>query len=298
MLQRFFALSRSTHGVLDLAMPGFAALLWLGRFPDWLVLAICLVAALAGYTAIYALNDIVGFKDDKEKVAGGIKPGYAVEASVLRYPIAQNLVSMGGALAWFVLWFAISVGCILWLNPRILIILCGAAALEVVYVKLFKVTWWRTLVSGLVKSAGPVAAVFAVVQKPSWPWLVLMVLWLMLWEIGGQNILAAWNDLEEDRRVGARTIPLSLGLPAAGRIVVVLLVLTVLASLLLPVMSPLALDWRYVLAALIAGAALLLAPALRLVGTLDGRHAARLFDLSSFYPFAMLAIAVAFVLTG
>src|SRR3546814_12853855 len=56
-MRRFLALSRSLHGVLDIAMPGFVALLWLGRFPDWRVLAICLGPALAGYTATYALND-------------------------------------------------------------------------------------------------------------------------------------------------------------------------------------------------------------------------------------------------
>jgi 4-hydroxybenzoate polyprenyltransferase len=47
-MRRFLALSRSLHGVLDIAMPGFVALLWLGRFPDWRVLAICLGTALAG----------------------------------------------------------------------------------------------------------------------------------------------------------------------------------------------------------------------------------------------------------
>lgn len=298
MLQRFLALSRSTHGVLDIAMPGFAALLWLGHFPDWPVLAVCLLAALSGYTAIYALNDIVGFKDDQEKVAGGLKSGYAVEASAMRYPIAQNLVSMRGALAWFTLWLAIAAGCIWWLNPRILVILLGAAALEIVYVKLLKVTWWRTLVSGLVKSAGPVAAVFAVVGQPDWARLALMVVWLVLWEIGGQNILADWNDIEEDRRLGARTIPLVFGLPAAGKLVLLLLVLVVLVSFALPLISPLALDWRYFAAAALAGIVLLVAPALLLARTLNGRHAAWLFDLSSAYPAAMLAIALVFVVFG
>lgn len=47
MIRRFLALSRSTHGVLDIAMPGFAALLWLGRFPSGPVLTLCLLTALA-----------------------------------------------------------------------------------------------------------------------------------------------------------------------------------------------------------------------------------------------------------
>lgn len=289
-MRRFLALSRSAHGVLDIAMPGFAALLWLGNFPSWPVLALSLGAAIAGYTAIYALNDIVGAPDDREKVAGGLVPGYAVEASVMRYPIAQKLISINGALAWFFLWMAAAIVCIWLLNPRILVILLAAAILEIVYVKLFKVTWWRTIVSGLVKSAGPLAAVYAVVEQPHLPWLAVMLAWLMLWEVGGQNIPADWNDIDEDRRVGGSTIPLVFGPRAASWAILVLLTGTVSLSLVLPVMSPLTLGWQFRIAAAAAGILSLLAPALRLARTLDGRDAARLFDHSSLYPLAMLVI--------
>lgn len=290
MLRRFLALSRSAHGLLDIAMPGFVALLWLGHFPSWPVVALCLGAAVAGYTAIYALNDIMGVAADKGKVAGGVKPGYSVEASAMRYPIAQNLISMKAALAWFYFWMAVAVVCIWFLDPVILGILLAAAVLEIIYVKMFEVTWWRTLISGLVKSAGPVAAVYAVVEQPSLPWLAFMLLWLMMWEVGGQNIPADWNDIAEDRSVGGSTVPLVFGLPTAARAVLVLLAGVVALSLLLPVMSPLPLGWSYRTAALATGILLLLMPALRLVRTLDGREAARLFDLSSLYPLAMLGI--------
>jgi 4-hydroxybenzoate polyprenyltransferase len=295
-MRRFLALSRSLHGVLDIAMPGFVALLWLGHFPSWPVLALCLATALAGYTAIYALNDLIGVNDDKEKVAGGITPGYAVEASAMRYPLAQNLISMKGALAWFGFWFALAVLGTWLLNPMILLIVFAAVALEVVYVKLLKVTWWRTVISGLVKSAGPVAAVFAVIPAPSWSWLLGLLVWLMLWEIGGQNIPADWNDIEEDRRIGARTIPLVLGLRTASVLVAISLGLTVLASALLPRLSPLAGGWPFQLAILAAGAGLLLPPAIQLARTLDGRQAARLFDRASLYPLALLVIVTVFVL--
>ncbi|HET8898333.1 MAG TPA: UbiA family prenyltransferase [Rhodanobacteraceae bacterium] len=295
-LQRFLALSRSTHGVLDIAMPGFVALLWLGRFPDGSVLAICLVTALAGYTAIYALNDLIGFRDDKEKVADGIKPGYAVEASSSRYPLAQGLLSLRQGWAWFGFWFALAVAGIWLLNPRVLLILAVAAALEVAYVKLLKVSWWRTVVSALVKSAGPVAAVYAVVPDPAWPGLLLLLAWLMPWEIAGQNIPADWNDLEEDRRLGARTIPLRFGLRVASGVVLLGLATTTLLSLTLPRLSPLALGWAFPLAALLIGGWLLLWPAWRLARTLDGRDAARLFDRASLYPLALLALITGFVL--
>jgi 4-hydroxybenzoate polyprenyltransferase len=214
----------------------------------------------------------------------------------MRYPLAQNLISMKGALAWFGFWFALAVLGTCLLNPRILVIVFAAAALEVAYVKLLKVTWWRTVVSGLVKSAGPVAAVFAVIPAPPWSGLLGLLAWLMLWEIGGQNIPADWNDIEEDRRIGARTIPLVFGLRAASVLVAISLSLTVLASALLPRLSPLAGGWPFQLAILAAGAGLLLPPAIRLVYTLDGRQAARLFDRASLYPLVLLAIVTVFVL--
>ena len=93
-MKRFFALSRTTHGILDLATAAFCALLWLGDFPQWTVILLSLFTAFAGYTAVYALNDLVGVTVDREKFAGGeINAGYSVEASAQRYPLAQNILS-------------------------------------------------------------------------------------------------------------------------------------------------------------------------------------------------------------
>ena len=63
-LNPFLALSRTPHLVLDLATPGLAALLCLGAFPPAPVLFLGLVTAFAGYTAVYALNDIIDYRID------------------------------------------------------------------------------------------------------------------------------------------------------------------------------------------------------------------------------------------
>ncbi len=296
-MRRFLALSRSAHGALDIAMPGFVALLWLGDFPPWRVLLLCVLAGGAGYTAIYALNDLVGARTDREKFAGhGINAGYSVEASSLRYPLARNLIGPRGAFAWFGFWYGVAMAAAYLLNPAIVVITVAAGLLEVVYCKLLKVTYWRTLVSGLVKSAGPIAAVYAVDGDPSLSRLLLLLVWLMLWEIGGQNIPADWNDLEEDRRIGAQTIPLVLGPRVAAVLVVLTLALAVVASVFLPLVSPLALGLPYQITTLVSGCCFLLLPGVRLARTLDGRRAARLFDSASWYPLAQLTIILAFVL--
>lgn len=298
-MRKYLALSRSSHGVLDLAMTGFAALLWLGHFPTLPVLAVALVTAAAGYTALYALNDLVGVEVDREKFAGTApKPGYAVEASALRHPIAQGKLSLKRGAAWFALWYVVAFAGAWWLNPWLVVLVLLAPVLETAYCLLLKVTWWRAVVSGLVKSLGPVAAVLVVVPRPDPTWLALMVAWLITWEIGGQNIPADWNDVEEDRRVGARTIPVVFGPRVAGNAVLVALGSCVALSLCLPVMSPLALGLPYQLATFIAGLWLLLIPGYRLHRAHAEHPAARLFDRASLYPLVQLAIVLIFVLAA
>ncbi len=299
-MKRFLALSRTTHGILDLATPGACALLWLGAFPPWPVILLSLLTAFAGYTAIYALNDLVGVGVDREKYAlSGVNAGYSVEASDLRYPLARNLLPYRSGVAWFLAWYlAALVGSWL-LNPVIVFIVLAAAGLEILYCRLFKVTYLRTLVSGLVKASGPMAAVFVVVPHPSLPLLLLQLAWLVFWEIGGQNIPADWNDVEEDRRVNAKTIPLILGAPTAGLIVLVSLTLAVVTSLFLPLLYPVKLAWLYLPASLAAGYFLLLRPGFQLYRSRQSRQAARLFDRASYYPLAQLfLIALTLVLVN
>lgn len=295
MLARFLALSRSTHGVLDIAMTGFAALLWLGGFPAWPVLVVALVTAVAGYTALYALNDLVGVKVDREKVAGGLNAGYSVEASEHRYPIAQGKLSLKAGIAWFAVWYLVALAGAWWLNPLLVWVVLAAPILETVYCLLLKVSYWRVLVSGGVKSLGPVAAVLVVVPQPDAGLLALMVAWLFCWEIGGQNIPADWNDVEEDRRVGARTIPLVFGPKVAGVLVLVSLAATVALSLCLERMSPLALGWPFQIAVFLIGVFLLLVPGYRLFRRHEDRGAAALFDRASLYPPALLILITGWV---
>lgn len=299
MLRKLLALSRSTHGVMDMAMPGCAALLWLGTFPAWDVLLVSIVTVAAGYTAIYALNDLVGFRADREKFScREPNAGYSVESSEMRYPIARGKLRLRLGVLWFVFWFAVTLSGAWWLNPWLLPVVLAAPLLEALYCALLKVTWWRVLVSGVVKSLGPVAAVLVVVPQPHPGGLALMVLWVMAWEIGGQNIPADWNDVEEDRRIGARTIPVIFGAVTSARTVVLALLTTVALSLALPWLSPLQLGWTYQLVSGWIGLYLLLLPAFALWRSRDGRLAARLFDRASWYPVAQLLLVLVFVVAA
>ena len=298
-MKRFFALSRTSHGILDLAAPAFCALLWGGRFPAWNVILLSIFTAFAAYTAIYALNDLIGMAVDKEKFSRNqLNAGYSVEASELRYPLARNILSFKSGLLWMGFWLILALVGSYLLNPTIVFILIGAAILEIVYCLLLKVTYLRTLVSGFVKASGPIAAVFVVDPKPSLTPLLILLVWVYFWEIGGQNVPADWNDTAEDIAIHAKTIPIHFGPRKAALIVLAALTITVITSAFLPLVSPARLELPYILASLVIGFVLLLLPSFQLNKERDGRYAAKLFDRASYYPVALFAlISVVLVFT-
>lgn len=290
-MNRFFALSRTTHGVLDIAAPAFVAVLWAGTYPAWTLIGLSLVTAFAAYTATYALNDLAGYGVDREKYKDGMNAGYSVEASDLRYPLAQGKLSYKNGWLWFLVWAFIALLGAYFLNPVIDLILLSAFALEVLYVRLLKVTYWRTLVSGLVKSSGPISAIFVVDHHPDMWKVGLIFAWMLFWEIGGQNIAADWNDIEEDKRVHAVTIPLVFGPYKAGMIALVMLIGTTITSYFLPIAAGAVLPFWYPWLTVALGVWLLLLPGIDLWRHRgDGRKAAKLFDRASYYPFANLTL--------
>jgi 4-hydroxybenzoate polyprenyltransferase len=296
-MSRFFALSRTTHGLLDMAGPAFCALLWLGDFPAWWTIVLSLATAFAAYTSIYALNDLLGIKCDKEKFAGTqINAGYGVEASSERHPLARGLLSVRSGLIWAAAWFLLALVGSYVLNPVIVVVLLAAAALEVLYCQLQNVTYWRTLVSGLVKTSGPIAAVLVVDAKPAPGFLLLLAAWVFFWEIGGQNIPSDWNYTAEDQRAGAMTVPIRFGLRTAGLVIMLALAVSVIASGFLPSISPAPLGGVYLLVSLLFGFVLLLKPAYELYRSREVRLAARLFDRASYYPLSQFALISIFLL--
>jgi 4-hydroxybenzoate polyprenyltransferase len=296
-MNRYFTLSRTTHGLLDISAPAFCALLWMGAFPPWPIILLSLATAFAAYTSIYTLNDLVGLRFDREKFAAGgrVNQGYSVDCSERRHPLARNEICVRNAMLWAGFWFALALVGSYRLNPVIVVVLVLAALVEVLYVRLLKVTHLRAALSGLVKTSGPIAAILVVDTTPDPGRLLLMVMWLFFWEIGGQNIPSDWNDTVEDGRVRARTIPLQLGLASAGRIILASLSFTVLSSAFLPLISPGRLGLLYVAASLVVGYWLLLRPGLLLYRVREGTLAARLFDSASYYPLANLALISAFL---
>jgi 4-hydroxybenzoate polyprenyltransferase len=291
-LKLFLALSRTPHGLLDLATPALAAVLWCGGPPPAGIIALGLLTVFAGYTAVYALNDVVDRRVDREKLrlqAASEKPAY-LDAVFRRHPLAAGAVSLREGLLWTGAWAAIALAGAYVLNPVCALIFLAGCLLEAVYCLLLRVSHLRVLVSGLVKTLGGLAAVLAVDPHPAPHLLILLLGWLFFWEIGGQNIPADWHDLEEDRLLRARTVPVRFGPRGASVLALGSLAVSVALSLPLLRLAPGACTLPGVGLALAAGLYFLLLPALGLYRTKGPGQAAALFNRASYYPLSMLLI--------
>ena len=238
-LKLFWALSRTPHALIDIANPALAAVLCIGTIPAASITIIGLITAFAGYTAVYALNDVVDYKIDREKVnIGGYDDSQEwLDGVLIRHPMAKGVLNFYEGVLWVLFWAVLALIGAYILNPVCMIIFLMGCILEAIYCLLLKVTPLRAMINGLVKACGAAAAVFAVNPNPPILFFIILILWIFFWEIGGQNIPNDLNDLEEDRHFNAKTIPVALGLDRATLISVVSLMISFFLSFLLLILS-------------------------------------------------------------
>ncbi len=287
-LKLFGALSRTPHGILDMTTPIFGACLWLGGLPDITVILIGLVTVFSGYTAVYALNDLVGYKVDKANLnlvgTQGKDRSNDLDSALVAHPMAQGLLSLRDGVLWVVFWSILALTGAYMLNPVCALIFILGCVLETIYCLLLKVSPIRTAVSGVVKTLGTMAAIFAVDPNPSPLFTASLFLVLFFWEIGGQNIPNDCTDIEGDSRQGARTVPILLGEKGAGLVIIITLVLGIFLTVMPLSLSPLAFTLSEITAVVLTGWAILMIPALAYYRSGDRVDAMSLFNRASYYP--------------
>ena len=289
-LKLFLALSRTPHGLLDMAAPSLSAVLWLGTFPSAEMTVLGLLTAFAGYTAVYALNDVSDLRVDREKIRSMELPetNRDLDSAFVRHPLARGMLSYGEGVFWMWAWAASAMVGAYLLNPFCSVIFLLACLLEYIYCSLLKISHLRGLISGVIKTSGPVAAVWAVDPDPEPLFLIILFLWLFCWEIGGQNIPNDWADLEIDRKLKAKTIPVYFGLRGSILVILSCLFISLAMSLVIPWVLPQETGISYWIGALFAGFYFLLLPGYRLYRNKTPEDAFHLFNRASFYPLAML----------
>ena len=295
-LKLFWALSRTPHGLLDMCTAALASLLWLGHFPSFKIIGLGLITVFSGYTAIYALNDVVGYRSDKRKLQQRNLRGFDdcedLDARLVRHPMARGLLSFKEGLLWSSAWALLALIGAYLLNPICLLIFICGSILETIYCLMWNISPARTIISGVVKTAGPIAAVFAVDPNPSMSYLIVLFLLMFFWEIGGQNVPNDWSDIGEDTRFQAQTVPIRLGLEQANVIIFGSIILTIILSGILLVLSNVAFVLLFILAFDFVGLYFLLLPTIKLYRSEESSYAMILFNKASYYPLALLVVVV------
>jgi len=256
------------------------------------VIILGFVTAFSGYTAVYALNDVVDFRTDRRKIREcGLKCSAGdLDAIYARHPMAQGLLSLRDGILWTAGWGTIALLGAWALNPACAVIFILGCAAEAVYCLMLRLSWMRALISGGVKSAGGLAAIYAVAPNCPPLFLIGFFLWFFFWEIGGQNVPNDWSDMQEDMRMGAETIPVRFGVRRSARIVLSSLALATAMSMALFWLTPARLSAVYFAAAFPAAIFLLLLPAWRLYTGRTAGLASALFNRASYYPVAMFIV--------
>ncbi len=288
-----------SHSILDVPYLAVGAVLAVGGVPPLRIVALGLVSAFAGLTAIFGLNDMMDHRVDalKMKAVAGTPASFDLDSLGFRHPVAQGKLSIRAGVTWVVFWGVLSFATAWLVRPACAWLLLAAAVLEAAYCSLLRVTPWKTILSGCNVAVGGLAGLYAVASTPSPRLAFLYFVWSLAWEMGCRNIPNDWTDFNEDRALGIKTLAIRYGLSRAARISFAAMATVVLCAALFPLVSPFA-NWPvYELGSLGAAAWLLVFPSLRWQRELSRESAQAFFNKACFYPlaiFAALALAVAF----
>ncbi len=290
----FLGLSRTPHGMLDLATPAMAALLWLGHFPPVSVVVVGLLTAFAGYTAVYALNDLVDYKIDKERLsvrteAHGLSH---VDEIMTRHPLAKGVLPYRSGLQWFLFWSVAAIAGACWLNPVCAVIYLISATMETIYCKMLRITYLKVIPSAIVKASGGIAGVYAVDPNPSLGFVALLFLWLAVWEVGGQNIANDIVDMQEDQLVRAKTVATIKGIPESTFFLLAAVSMAVFGGIAIYWFAGKGVGWIYPIGAAVLGWRLLMRPAHAIYRNPGPKTAAALFNSASYMPICYLALVL------
>jgi len=120
----------------------------------------------------------------------------------------------------------------------------------------------------------------------------MMFFWFFSWEIGGQNVPNDWADIEEDRCLCARTIPVRLGPERANAVILGSLLITLMLSMVVFYVFPIPFEFPFVVAFMAAGLCFLILPATLLYRAQGAPYAMAFFNMASYYPLALFVIVV------
>lgn len=278
-----FDMSRGRQALISVAQPVLCALLALGgHLPSLRVAALGAVAAVSGELAVFSLNDVLDYRADRESLRHGkhLTDRLDIDTVYEQHPLARGDVALATAVTWELFLCLVFVIAAWQLSPLCVLFFAVAVCLEVVYCLLRRLTWSKTVVSGVMVGIGSLAGWVAVApldRRAVWPFLFLSA-----WETGGRNMANDLADLEWDARTGTATVANRFGPRHAARAIFASMLAVVALAGLLPAPLP-----GRVLAAA-AGFWFMALPGWRLLRLPVAVRAIDYFNRASLYPVAVL----------
>lgn len=289
---RFFDLARGIQSPLSLSQPLLGAIIALRALPGPRVLILGLIAATAGYFAVFSLNDILDRKVDRKSIEIGKanRDAHDIGVTAFKHPVARGDIPLAVAVAWVASLMLIS-GCFAYiLNPLCLWLLIGCVALETAYCCMRTVSWIKTFPTGIMVAMGGLAGWAAV--APLNIGAVSFFLFIALWEIAGRNLANDLADVESDLGVGIRTVATTFGNRTSATAIFIIAWMTVASAMFLPVS----------LAARLAMLGVTLwsmgIPSITLFHTPTSKQASIYFNRASFFPMVVLIVLLLIIPFG
>ncbi|GAA0416257.1 UbiA family prenyltransferase [Streptomyces luteireticuli] len=283
-----YGLSRGTQATLSIAQPVIAMLL-ADDHPAPARLALATAAVLAGFFAVFAVNDLLDAPLDRlRRTRTGPAQGFDLERAGL-HPLADGKLPYAAGVVWAVALGAVAVAAFATLGRACVALFLAGAALEVVYCLLARVTPYKFLVSGALVTLGACIGWFAFSGDPDPVRLGLFALWMAAWEMGGRNIPNDLADADEDAELGITTLPTVHGPRRSAQTAFACLVVASAAGIALAVAARPSFGPLGVLGAALSAVFLLLVPGVALLRRPSAATALGLFNRASFQPPCVLA---------
>lgn len=288
LIRSLLGLSRALISVFVVAQAGLAAVLALGGLPPLEVIIIGVFACLFGSAALIGFNDLMDIEIDRERLQfQKEKESFDMGSLFVHHPVAKGYLSLGAGIAWVAVLSLLSMGLTYMLKPWLTPILLAVAVFVAIYSVLSRKSVIKVFAVAMAVVTGAVAGWLAV-APPNSGIFPLFVLWTFLWEMGGRNIPNDFGDLEEDARIGLKTIPVVYGPKTASVVTFTLILLTIITSGFL--------GWNatesntVTLLFVLSGLYFLAVPGYKLLKSPVPKQAVHLFNQACLYPLFILGL--------
>ena len=249
-----------------------------------------LVASTAGMLCVYAANDLLDLRIDREAVRSMTSPkvaeGYDIDVVAVRHPVALGVLSTRLAIAWVVGLGLVAFGFAFWIRPGCAYIFAGCVCLEALYCALKRRTWLKTIPGGTMVGLGALAGWYAVRDFDLYALAFFFL--LTFWEIFGRNVTNDLADMSHDAPLGIKTLATVHGPKWSARVslggTTAILVVAALqqGGIFLRLLLVVAAAWSMTL------------PALGLVRSPEEETAQRVFNRASLFPPVAFVAAMIF----